>query len=74
MNNLPSLNPTTSKPCPARGLDFREITDYRPSKQVYDNIKDNNAYRLSLQRNANKIMKQNKQKYSTELCYELMKK
>lgn len=69
-----NLNPTSNKNCPARGSDFREITDYRPSKMLYSNIKDNNAYRLKLQRNAEKIMKKNMKKYSTELCYEPMKK
>ena len=65
-----NLNPTSKNNCPARGLDFREITDYRPSKQVYDNIKDNNSYRLNLQRNAKKIMEENMNKYKTESCIE----
>ena len=65
-----NLNPTSKNNCPPRGLDFREITDYRPSKQVYEGIKDNNAYRLRLQRNAKKIIKENMKQYSTELCLE----
>jgi len=68
-----NLNPTCNKPCPARGMDFREITDYRPSKQVYENIKDNNAYRLNLQRNAKKIMEDNMKIYTTESCVESYK-
>ena len=68
-----NLNPTSKNECPPKGLDFREITDYRPSKQVYENIKDNNAYRLNLQRNAKKIMEENMKIYTTEACLETYK-
>lgn len=68
-----NLNPTSNKTCPPRGLDFREVTDYRPSKQVYEGIKDNNSYRLNLQRNAKKIMEENLKNYSTEMCLEKFK-
>jgi hypothetical protein len=30
-------------------------TDYRPSKQIYSNVMNNNHFRLYMQRNANEI-------------------
>lgn len=69
-NKIVNLNPTSKKTCPPRGLEFREITDYRPSKQVYDNIYDNNMYRNYLQKNALEIMKKNQNEYTTEKCIE----
>jgi len=54
-------NPTNSK-CPNNVSNIL-TTDYRPRKQSYVNIADNNAYRLHLQQNAEKIMAENKAKF-----------
>lgn len=32
-----------------------DSTDYRPNKALYENVFDNNSFRLYMQRNANKI-------------------
>ena len=49
-------NPT-NKSFPSDIAQLR-TTDYRPSKQLYINVNDNNAYRQYLQKNANAIRKQ----------------
>ena len=46
-------NPT-NKNC-SNDIAQLQTTDYRPSKALYENIKNNNTFRLYLQRNANTI-------------------
>ena len=46
-------NPT-NQTCPSDITRLR-TTDYRPNKALYENVQDNNNFRLYLQRNANKI-------------------
>ena len=50
-------NPTNFK-CPNNVSNIL-TTDYRPRKQLYENVVDNNVYRLYLQQNAEKIMGEN---------------
>ncbi len=59
------MNPT-DKTCPT-DIARQIITDYRPSRQVYTGIADNNTYRLGLQKNAEKLMKQNRTNFASEL-------
>ena len=54
-------NPT-NKAFPSDIAQIR-TTDYRPSKQLYINVNDNNAYRQYLQRNSDKIRKQQLQRF-----------
>lgn len=42
-------------------------TDYRPSKQLYANVKDNNSYRQYLQRNANQIREEQLLKFQQSM-------
>ena len=58
-------NPTNNQ-CPNNVASFL-ITDYRPRKQLYENVVNNNAYRLHLQQNAEKIMAENKAKFSQHM-------
>lgn len=44
----------TNASCPS-DISQLDTTDWRPSKALYENIIDNNSFRLHLQRNANKI-------------------
>ena len=46
-------NPTKNS-CP-NDIAKLNTTDYRPSKALYENVFDNNNFRLYLQRNGNKI-------------------
>ena len=46
-------NPTAPK-CPS-DIARLATTDYRPSKALYENVFDNNKFRMYLQRNGNKI-------------------
>ena len=39
------------------------MTDYRQNKALYENVFDNNNFRLYLQRNANKIRTMQKQQF-----------
>jgi len=38
-------------------------TDYRPNKALYENVFNNNSFRLHLQRNANKIRTMQQQEF-----------
>jgi flagellar basal body rod protein FlgB len=55
------MNPTNNK-CP-NNIAQQLTTDYRPRKKNYENVVDNNAYRLYLQQNAEKLMAENKSKF-----------
>jgi hypothetical protein len=59
------MNPTNNK-CP-NNINQQLITDYRPNKYNYENVIDNNAFRLHLQQNAEKIMSENKLKYENSM-------
>ena len=48
------MSNNTSFNCP-NDIAQLQITDFRPSKSLYENISDNNSFRLYLQRNGNKI-------------------
>lgn len=58
-------NPTNYK-CPNNVASIL-ATDYRPRKQLYENVADNNAHRLYLQQNAEKIMAENKSKFTQHM-------
>jgi hypothetical protein len=58
-------NPTNFK-CP-NNTPSSNATDYRPRKQLYENVVDNNAFRLHLQQNAVKIMAENKAKFTQHM-------
>jgi|ETNmetMinimDraft_28_1059901.scaffolds.fasta_scaffold298351_1 hypothetical protein len=58
-------NPTNYK-CPNNVASIL-TTDYRPRKQLYENIVDNNAHRLYLQQNAEKLMAENKEKFNQHM-------
>ena len=58
-------NPTNSK-C-ANNVPSILGTDYRPRKQLYENVIDNNKYRLYLQQNAEKLMAENKSKFDSHM-------
>lgn len=58
-------NPTNFK-CPNNVSNIL-TTDYRPRKQLYENVVDNNVYRLYLQQNAEKIMGENKAKFTQHM-------
>jgi len=48
--------------------------DFRPRKVLYENVKDNNQFRLYLQQNAEKLMKQNLEKVEADVkCCECEK-
>ena len=55
------MNPTNLS-CPSDISKF-VITDYRPSKALYENVNHNNDYRLYMQRNARKIRNMNLQNF-----------
>jgi len=42
-------------------------TDYRPNKALYENVFDNNSFRLHLQRNANKIRSMQQQQFVNKM-------
>jgi len=58
-------NPTNFK-CPNNVASIL-TTDYRPRKQLYENVVDNNAHRLYLQQNAEKLMAENKAKFTQHM-------
>ena len=58
-------NPTNNK-C-ANNVASILGTDYRPRKQLYENVIDNNKYRLYLQQNAEKLMAENKSKFTSHM-------
>ena len=55
------MNPTNNS-CPSDITRF-VTTDYRPSKALYENVRNNNDFRLYLQRNARYIRNVNLQNY-----------
>ena len=55
------MNPTNNL-CPSDISQF-VTTDYRPSKALYDNVHNNNDFRLYMQRNAKFIRNKNLQNY-----------
>jgi len=58
-------NPTNFK-CPNNVASIL-ATDYRPRKQLYEHVIDNNAFRLHLQQNAEKLMAENKAKFTQHM-------
>ena len=42
-------------------------TDYRPSKALYENVFDNNKFRMYLQRNSNKIRQMQLDQYEGKM-------
>ena len=40
-----------------------DITDFRPNKALYENVFNNNSFRLYMQRNANKIREMQQQEF-----------
>jgi len=58
-------NPT-NKSCP-NDINALRQTDFRPSKALYENVFDNNSFRLHLQRNANKIRQMQLDQYEGKM-------
>lgn len=56
------MNPSNNK-CPSDIASF-SITDYRPSKSLYVNVKNNNDFRIWMQHNGYKIMRKHLQNFS----------
>ena len=50
-NRVPN---NTNASCPT-DISRMSQTDYRPSKALYENVFDNNKFRMYLQRNGNKV-------------------
>jgi flagellar basal body rod protein FlgB len=59
-------NPT-NRDCPNNIARLR-TTDYRPNKALYENVFDNNKFRLYLQRNANKLRQQETAKFHGKMA------
>jgi len=59
------MNPTQPK-C-ANDIAQLPMGDFRPRKVLYENVKDNNSFRLYLQQNATKLMQENLQKVESEV-------
>ena len=55
------MNPTNTC-CPSDITSFT-ITDYRPSKALYQNVKNNNQFRKFLQTNGDRVRKKNLQNF-----------
>ena len=55
------MNPTNFS-CPS-DISMLSTTDYRPSKSLYVNVRNNNDFRLFLQRNAAMIRANNLQQF-----------
>ncbi len=55
------MNPTNNS-CPSDIARF-VTTDYRPSKALYTNVRNNNDFRAYLQHNASQIMSRNLQNH-----------
>ena len=45
-----------------------DTTDYRPNKALYEQISNNNNFRLYMQRNANKIRKMNLDEFEKKMA------
>ena len=43
-------------------------TDYRPSKQIYENVINNNHFRLYMQRNANEIRRKQLDEFEKKMA------
>jgi len=56
------MNPTNSY-CPS-DIPSYSITDYRPSKSLYVNVRDNNEFRQFMQHNGINIMRKNLQNFA----------
>ena len=55
------MNPTNNS-CP-NDISAFVITDYRPSKSLYENVKNNNNFRMYMQQNAQQIRNKNLQNF-----------
>jgi len=59
------MNPTNFY-CPS-DIAYLSITDYRPNKALYANVRNNNAFRLYVQENGNQIRNQLKQQWVSSM-------
>lgn len=56
----------TKSTCP-NDIARLNTTDYRPNKALYENVFNNNSFRLHLQRNANKIRQMQLDQYEGKM-------
>lgn len=59
------MNPTQPK-C-RNNIAQLPMGDFRPRKVLYENVKDNNSFRLYLQQNAEMLMEENLKKVESEV-------